>query len=223
MQLQQVVPLGRSYAEYEAMFCLTPKDLRGSIVGVADGVSSFNAEARSAAIVSVDPIYRIAAKELRPQFEASMREVMGQVDESDPLWKWDYHGSLSQLKAHRRNVFERYCDHREQSHSKPRYITGALPHLPFQTNAFDLALCSHFLFLYSHLKDEAFHVAGIQEMLRIAAELRLFPLLDLEGRESIHVHAISERFTQSGFHVSRQRVSYEFQRGGNEMMVIRNA
>jgi ubiquinone/menaquinone biosynthesis C-methylase UbiE len=38
-----------------------------------------------------------------------------------------------------------------------RYIPGELPSLPFDEKEFDLALCSHFLFLYTDNLSLEFH------------------------------------------------------------------
>ncbi len=58
MQLDQVVPFGRSLGEYRAMFSLSHDDLDKKIVGVADGPASFNAEmqARGKHVISIDPL-----------------------------------------------------------------------------------------------------------------------------------------------------------------------
>ena len=45
IKLNQIIPWGRSFQEYRRMFTLTDEDLRGSILGCADGPASFNAEA----------------------------------------------------------------------------------------------------------------------------------------------------------------------------------
>ena len=55
----------------------------------------------------------------------------------------------------------------------------ALPTLPFADAAFEMALCSHLLFLYSSQLGEAFDRAAVREMCRVAAEVRIFPLLAL--------------------------------------------
>jgi len=52
--------------------------------------------------------------------------------------------------------------------------------------------------------------------------LRIFPLLALDGRRSPHVAAVVEQL-RGVADVSIERVSYEFQRGGNEMMRVRNS
>jgi hypothetical protein len=65
-----------------------------------------------------------------------------------------------------------------------RYRAQALPHLDFRDGAFDLTLCSHFLFTYSGQLTLDFHLASIEEMCRVAGEARVFPLLQRYGAET---------------------------------------
>jgi hypothetical protein len=102
-----------------------------------------------------------------------------------------------------------------------RYIEAELPTLPFAEASFDLALSSHFAFLYTTQLGEAFHRATVREMCRVAHESRIFPLLALGGQRSPFVETIADELGHSGFAVSIERVPYEFQCGGNEMMRIR--
>jgi hypothetical protein len=95
--------------------------------------------------------------------------------------------------------------------------------LPFHDSEFDLALSSHLLFLYSDQLGEAFHDAAASELCRVAPEVRIFPLLALDGRPSPYVGRVLARLRSEGRHVSIERVPYEFQKGGNEMMRIRLA
>ncbi len=46
-----------------------------------------------------------------------------------------------------------------------KYIPGELPELPFEDQAFDIALSSHFLFLYTDNLTLEFHITAIYEML----------------------------------------------------------
>jgi len=88
--------------------------------------------------------------------------------------------------------------------------------------SFDLALCSHLLFLYSVQLDLGFHENAILEMCRVAREVRIFPLLALGGRRSNYVDLVAGVLDGLGYTVSVERVAYEFQRGGNQMMRIRH-
>src|SRR3546814_2865359 len=51
-----------------------------------------------------------------------------------------------------------------------RYVPLGLPYLPVADSAFDLALVSHFLFLYGDDLDSDFHIAALRELLRVARE-----------------------------------------------------
>jgi len=102
-----------------------------------------------------------------------------------------------------------------------RYIAGELPSLPFESGQFDIALSSHFLFLYSAHFSAEFHLQALQEMLRVAHEVRVFPLLALDSVPSPHLDFVSKYLEKHGFGVEVKRVLYEFQRGGNEMLVIK--
>src|SRR5438552_263951 len=102
-----------------------------------------------------------------------------------------------------------------------RYIDAELPTLPFADSSFDLALCSHFLFLYTTQLGEAFHQSAIREMCRVAVEVRIFPLLALGATPSSFVDQVVQALGGRGFNESIDDVPYEFQRGGNKMMRIR--
>ena len=65
-----------------------------------------------------------------------------------------------------------------------RYVTASLPSLPFENGQFDLALCSHLLFLYSAQLSLDFHRASIEELLRVASEVRAVPPSEL-GSETV--------------------------------------
>ena len=59
--LEKVVPWGRSYDEYVAMFGLTEVDLKSRILGCGDGPAGFNTELtrRGGHVISIDPIYTL--------------------------------------------------------------------------------------------------------------------------------------------------------------------
>ena len=96
-----------------------------------------------------------------------------------------------------------------------------MPDLPFDDGAFDLALSSHLLFLYSEQFDLGFHVRALEEMLRVAAEVRVFPLLQIGGTPSPHVEGVVNAVGSRDASVTIEPVGYEFQRGGNRMLRLR--
>jgi len=116
----------------------------------------------------------------------------------------------------RMGAMERFREDYLAEGSRARYQPQSLPHLDFPDNAFELALCSHFLFLYSEQLDTGFHLASVGELLRVAREVRVFPVTDLGGTHSPHLAAVRGKYG-----ATLQRVPYEFLRGANEMMVVK--
>jgi hypothetical protein len=100
------------------------------------------------------------------------------------------------------------------------YVEAVLPDLPFPDQSFDLALCSHFLFLYSEQLGPAFHRAAALELSRVARDVRVFPLLALGGRPSPHLDTVMQCLGEAGASVAVDPVPYEFQRGANQMLRV---
>jgi hypothetical protein len=220
--LDDVVPWGRSFGEYQRMFALSDGDLRRRIVGCADGPASFNAEAteRGAQVVSCDPVYRWAAHEIRTRIEATAPGILDETRLNAHEFVWDMIPSVDALGDIRMSAMRTFLEDFAATGAGRRYVAAALPVLPFTNGSFDLALCSHFLFLYSaHLTSE-FHCAAVREMCRVAREVRIFPLLALGGARSPHVDLVQDDLRDGGFSVSVEDVPYEFQRGGNQMMRV---
>jgi hypothetical protein len=222
-QLEEVVPWGRSFEEYERMFALSPGDLLGHILGCADGPASFNAEAhlKRLNVVSCDPLYRYSRAAIQQRIEATFDTVLTQTRKHKETFVWSDFSTVEDLGQARNRAMRTFLNDYDAGLEEGRYVEGALPRLPFQSVSFDLALCSHFLFLYSVRFTESFHFAAVQELKRVAAEVRIFPLLSLDGGPSKHVRPLFTRLKQLGLRVSIERVPYEFQRGGNRMLCIR--
>ena len=114
---------------------------------------------------------------------------------------------------------QRFLDDFSSGWGAGRYRAATLPSLPFEDRAFDLALCSHFLFTYSGQISRDLHVAAIKEMCRVAREARVFPVLESYGGTSPLLEPIISTLRQRGYAVQTRLVPYEFQRGGNRMLV----
>ncbi|MGF1540153.1 MAG: SAM-dependent methyltransferase [Pleurocapsa sp.] len=224
MKLSQVVPFGRSLDEYRKMFALSESELKTkSILGVGDGPASFNAQATpmGANITSIDPIYQFSGAEIKQRFDAVVDNIIEQVIASPNVWVWSYHTSPQTLKASRIKTLELFLADYESGKQEQRYLTAELPSLDFSEWQFDLALCSHFLFLYSQHCSRTFHFESIREMLRVSREVRIFPLLTLSWETSPYLDFILREFQALGYSVAITEVQYELQKGGNKMLVIK--
>jgi hypothetical protein len=222
--LKHVVPWGRSLSEYRRMFALSDEDLGCRILGCADGPASFIAEltALGGEAVSCDPIYRFTADEIGQRIDDMYPTIIEETRRNacEFLWNTDI-PDIEALGCLRLISMQRFLADYRAGKAAGRYVEAELPTLPFEDDAFDLAVCSHFLFLYSDLFSEDFHVESIQELCRVSREVRLFPLLELGSVPSRHAEGVAARLQDNGYHVSINQVSYEFQRGGNQMMRIK--
>jgi hypothetical protein len=220
--LDQVVPWGRSFEEYRRMFAFSDDDLRLRILGCGDGPASFNAEAsrHGCRVISADPLYRFTAEQIGSRIQQTSDQVLEQTRRNKREFAWDTIRSVEELRRIRLEAMDEFLADYEAGKAQGRYVAAALPSLPFGDASFDLALCSHLLFLYSEHFTESFHRQAIAEMCRVAKEVRIFPLLELGARPSPHVDPIMESLRGTGLVVSIEVVPYEFQRGGNQMMRI---
>jgi hypothetical protein len=221
-ELKQVLPWGRSFDEYVRMFNLSDDDLNGTILGCADGPASFNAEMHRSGrrATSCDPIYRFTTQQLKAQIKRASVKIIEQTRKNVGNFMWSSIGSINELRDIRLMAMRKFLDDFEEGGQQGRYIVAELPNLPFDDGAFDIALCSHFLFLYSDRLSLEFHLESIAQLCRVADDVRIFPLIDLDLKPSPYVQPIASGLEKNGFTVSIERVNYEFQRGGNKMLRI---
>lgn len=136
---------------------------------------------------------------------------------------WTFTGSPEEVADLRIRAMRRFLDDLPAGLALGRYVPSALPTLPFADDSFDLALSSHFLFLYSDQLSATFHLAAVAEMLRVAKEARIYPLVALDGRRSPHLEPVRSGLRAQGFEVELVRIDFEFQRGANEILRIGRA
>jgi hypothetical protein len=136
---------------------------------------------------------------------------------------WTHFESLDEMLEARLEAMDQFLGDFPAGKSSGRYLDAQLPNLPLPDDAFDIALCSHFLFLYSERHDSDFHVRSILELLRLAPDVRIFPILELGAVRSRHLAGVTEQLRERGHHVELVTTRYEFQRGGNQMLHVRRA
>ncbi len=222
MKLEEVVPWGRTLKEYKAMFSLSETDLNAKILGCGDGPASFNAEMTELgnSVVSIDPVYQFSAEQIEQRVRAIYEPVISQVKQNSSNYIWKNFKDADELGKARLNAMERFLSDYESGKNTGRYLYQSLPSLECVDDQFELCVCSHLLFLYSEQLSFDFHVDSIHELLRIAPEVRIFPLLKLDGEPSSYLKSILEDLSNKGFNVEVQSVAYEFQKGGNQMLRI---
>ncbi len=222
LKLDKVIPWGRCLDEYIGMFHLTSADRKLAILDCAGGPASFNAEMtrQGNEVISYDPIYQFSAEEIDGRIQETYQTVIDGVRANADDYLWTNIESPTKLGEVRRLAMQQFLEDFPQGIQEGRYVTGELPILPFENCRFDLALCSHFLFTYSDLFTEAFHLESIREMCRTAAEVRIFPLVKFSGEPSPFLAPIIKELKGQGYKVEVQDVSYEFQKGGDQLLRV---
>ena len=212
----------RSYDEYVAMFGLDVTALDGlRVLDCSAGASSFAAHARGLGCrtVAVDPAYALPRDQLATTAAESNRNGRGiALDNADRFtWEW-YGGREARDRMRARALGEFVVDYASR---RGGYVAAALPQLPFGAAAFDLALCSHLLFTWADQLGHGWHLAALCELARVAVEVRVFPTL-VQGRgEAVPFwDALMTDLQSAGLTTQRRHVPYEFQVGGNTMLVV---
>lgn len=212
----------RTLAEYTAMFSLAPRDLRGNVLDCPGGASSFTAEAtgRGARVTAVDPIYALPRPLLRRHAIAEQARGSAHTQAGHGRYLWDFYGDSQGHQEMRRQGAVWFAA--DLDRHPERYVAAALPCLPVADGQFDLVLSSHFLFTYADRLDLEFHLASLIELRRVSAgDARVFPILDQSGRrlEKL-VGEVVTSLIRAGIAAEFREVRYEFQRGGNQMLVL---
>lgn len=225
LKLDQVVPWGRSLSEYLRMFDLSETDRQSKLLDCGGGPASFNAELtqQGGSVVSCDPIYKFSAEAICQRIQATYPEIVRGVAANRDCYVWQEIGSPDHLGQVRMAAMQQFLADFERGRSQQRYLPSSLPALPFADRQFDLSLCSHLLFTYSDHLPLQFHLDAIREMSRVAAEVRIFPLLTVASQPSSFVPIVRAQLETEGFRTQIRSVPYEFQKGGNQLLQVSRA
>lgn len=217
-----VAPWGRRFDEYEAFLALKNIASGASILDAGGGPSSFAAEAAAQGfdVTASDPIYAISGDDIRRRFDEAAVAMRAGMRLASYRFRWNFYGSEERVHQRRRDALELFLADYGRYGAR-RYVPASLPELPFADNEFALALSSHFLFLYGDELDGALHMAAVRELLRVAREVRIFPLINLDGRPSSHLPVVIRDLERGGFEPELVSVPFEFQIGATQMLRVR--
>lgn len=221
-KLNSVVPWGRNFSEYKAMFMLTDEDLQKKIAGFGDGPASFNFEADKMGVnvTSYDIVYQFSKVELQNRIEEVRGIVMEQMAENMDNYVWKNIKSLDELERIRMSAMNMFLEDFEKGKTEGRYVYHNLPgRVNEDDNTYDIGLSSHFLLMYTDLGYD-FHIKAISEILRVCKEVRIFPVCDLDGSKTELIKDVKNYFLTK-YNVKLLKTKYEFQKGADKMMVIR--
>ena len=222
MKLENVVPWGRNLKEYTKMGLFSDADRDKKILGCGDGPASVNKKLTKIGvdITSIDPIYQFTMEQITQRIDETSSVVSEQLRLHSEDFVWKNIKDVDEFISLRLHAMEEFLDDYELGKKEGRYQHQELPKLNFKDKTFDLAWSSHFLFLYSEHFDGEFHIDALKEMLRVAKEVRIFPLLDLNNIRSKHLDGILQYLRENGYTYEIVKTEYEFQKGATEVLKI---
>jgi hypothetical protein len=220
--LEDLVPWGRRLSEYTRIFQLTSEQLRQRILGCADGPSSFNAEMtrQGGNVISCDPLYAFSYGEIEARSRETNRELIEKLRCHPAGYDWNYFADSEAVSRARIEALSIFLADFEDGKAQGRYLPAALPHLPFAHGAFDLALCSFLFFLRPERHSISFHIDGLTELIRVAREVRVFPILQVDGRVPDYAEDIYDWLRAKEISVSFLSVPPTLHKGADRVLVL---
>ena len=127
-ELKDVVPWGRSFEEYLAMFSLSQDDLEMSILGCADGPANFNHEMNKIGkkVVSVDPIYQFTKTDIKSRIDETLETIIEQTEKNKSEFIWKKIKSVDELAEVRKKAMDIFLADYEVGKKEGRYVFGQL-------------------------------------------------------------------------------------------------
>ena len=216
--LKKFVLWGHHLSDYCEMFDLLEQDLADKkIIEYGAGATSFNAQmhAKGRAVVSVDPLYALPFDELKETVQDVFDTTVSKIKNNKDKYNWKNYGDLTALLEQRQQGIEQFLADFEQGKQQGRYVSQ-LDNL--QDYSFDLALITHHLFVNYGDKGASEHVALILEMIRVAGEVRTFPLLNKYGQVSQLLGPVMQILQQKDIALEVRQVASQLQKAGNAML-----
>lgn len=223
LDLERIVFIGRTFEEYLDMFSLSINELEGKrILDCPGGACSFTAVGNKLGldVTACDIAYYYSNKDLKSKGLRDIEYTLEHMRKAKDNYTWSYFGDIEGLRKHRLSALKDFTD--DMLTSSERYTPVTLPYLPFKEAEFDILLSAHFLFMYSDRLDYEFHLKTLNELLRVVKEeIRIFPLVNLEGKRYKHLDKLINYLANNGCTVEEIKVRYEFQTNADSMLKVK--
>jgi len=203
---------GRTWEESVGMYSLSEEEMRGKrILDCPGGPDAMVIEGydRDLNIIAVDPQYSDTAEVLEARGHKEIVETLDQYQQ-DPELAVD-EKRLIEYKTQKLEALSSFIDAFRKL--PERFVTGSLPSLPFEDDAFDLTLSGHLLFVYASVEvggmmthnelDLDFHIAAVRELVRVSRQVRIFPTWTVRKppKRQAYVEPVIEAMASDGHDV----------------------
>lgn len=221
--MRDLVLWGHSLADYQKMFALEDGDLAKKIIEVASGPSSFNMEMtqHGQKVVSIDEMFGLPMDELKEHAEAEFAKHVTAIKAHASKFNWGDYGQLEELVKSRRAGMQKFFSDFVAGSTERRYRPGTAIQLPEADFKYDIALISHHLLSKFDEESINYDINVIKELVRVADEVRIFPLLDNNADISEAVGPVMLALQQDDIAVEIKEVPYNLQDKANAMMRVR--
>ncbi len=207
--------------EYQSMFDLSDKQMRSNILEygcAATAVNSQLAQSGHHNIISLDPWFGLDCttleKKINLNFEQKYIEIIRQKNNLDALNTTE----LDTLLNYRRAGIKCFLQDYDRGCAEKRYVECVDIATNFVNNQFNHAVSSHFFFDHSGAIKQA--VERICELVRVANEVRIFPLNDLNGTPSPGLAPVLLGLQQLNYGIEIRHVPSQLCAQGNAMLRV---
>lgn len=220
--MRKLVLWGQGVDEYREMFGLTPDEMRSRILEYGCGPSALNYQQtlESSQVVSCDPLFVLDKDTLASKSKMIFAEMADEVKKQQNQFDFTRSGTLENLLADRQKGMNQFFADYEKGKEDGRYLGVDDYHLPFPDFSFDFALSTHYLFADLDNQTVDFHLTVIRELARVAQEVRIFPLIDREGKSSELLGPVLLGLQQDKYGVEVREVPYHLFKTGNAMLRV---
>lgn len=220
--MRETVLMGHSLADYQRMFGLNDADLHANLLEYCCGVTAVNAElhAQQLSMVSCDPLFSLDKDSLSKRVHSGFEEAVQKLKADSSNYHFKHYGNLEALIEKRREGLTEFFADYDIGKQESRYLPMSDPHLPFADFTFDFALSAFYLFVTPEQQTVEFQLQTIQELARVAKEVRIFPLADVAGQPSSVLGPVLLGLHQRNFGVEIREVDEHLYKGSHAMLRV---
>ena len=220
--MRQFVLWGQHWDEYRELFALSPQDSSCRLLEFGCGPNAVNAELKEqgCSMVSCDSLFNLDSEALLAEVWPIFKTVLDKMNAEKDHLDLRAYGSLEALKEKRQAGLEQFFADYSLGKEEGRYLGSEGVSLGFPDFSFDLALSTNFLFRNFEMQDLDFHVAMIKELVRVAREVRIAPLVDKSCKPSPLLGPVLLALQEANLGVEVKNVEHPLQPNGNAMLRV---
>lgn len=220
--MRKSVLWGHHFSEYMDMFDLSEPSVGQKLLEFACGPTVVNQELsqKRISVTSCDPWFTSDVMQMRENFFQLFDEQVEKMKAHPERFNVDKYGGMETFIAKRRQGMERFFADYPQGLAQGRYQGVDGIHLPFKNASFDLAVCSNYLFANIPEQGLEFQLAWINELARVAVEVRFYPLTDKKGEVSELLGPVLLSLQQQGYQAAIQEVPFRLLPASKAMLKI---